>query len=472
MNCGSVLLIDDDPLVLESLTLALRDEGYEVATATGGPQAIDLCREQMFEVVVCDIRMPELNGIETLRAIKKIHLATRTIVITGYADDSDAAVEALRLGVDDYLLKPFDDQLLLHSLAQHVERFRLAAENTRLNQELREANALLQRENSRLKRQTREHYKFDQIIGSSAMMGEVYRLLEPVIDSEITVLFTGETGTGKELFARALHYNGPRQGASFVPVHCGALQESLLESELFGVIPNYPGLHSPTGKKGLFEEADGGTLFLDEIGEMSPAMQVKLLRVLQDGEIQRVGDTLGRRVDVRVLVATNRRLEEEVEQGRFRQDLFYRLTGVEIPLPPLRERGEDIPLLVRHFLDLHGEKTGYDSPVLAPEALALLQGYAWPGNVRELEKELARAATLANGAESILPEHFSARLCQAASSAPSCAHGSLSEVERRHILQVLQQSKWSIQRTAETLGIHRNTLTRKMAEHGLHKNNS
>ena len=465
MPKAAVLLVDDDPLVLETLGLSIEDEGYTVTAATSGQQAVGWCREHEFAVVVCDIRMPGMNGIETLRAIKELHPAVRTIVITGYADDIDTPVEALRLGVDDYLLKPFSNEMLLHSLAQNVERFHLEAENARLGRELREANARLQQENVQLRREVAGVYRFEGILGASPVLAEVYRLMAAVIDSDIRVLLSGETGTGKDLVARAIHYQGPRQQARFVPVHCGAIQESLLESELFGVIPHYPGLHSPTGKKGLFEEADGGTLFLDEVGEMGPAMQVKLLRVLQDGQVQRVGDTVPRKVEVRIIAATNRDLEQEVAEGRFRQDLYFRLTGIEIRLPPLRQRREDIPLLARHFLEAHNEKR-QNRAAFSREALELLEHYAWPGNVRELEKEVERAATLA-GVGEILPEHFSARLRRPAQQQESGATGTLSELEGRHIQVVLQQTGGNIQRAAEVLGIHRNTLTRKIDEHGL-----
>ena len=469
MPRGSILLIDDDALVLQSLSLSLEDEDYAVTTACGGKEAIALCKEQRFEVVVCDIRMPQMNGIDTLRAIKQIQPEVRTIVITGYADDPSVPVEALRLGVDDYLLKPFDDELLFHSVARNLEHFRLQQENVRLYAELQEANARLQLENIQLKREVVGRYHLENIVGTSPAMIEVYRLLEAVVDSDITVLLSGETGTGKEILARVIHYSGPRGEFSFVPVHCGAVQESLLESELFGVIPHYPGLHSPTGKKGLFEEADGGTLFLDEVSEMGPAMQVKLLRVLQDGEIQRVGDTLHGRVDVRLIAATNRSLEKEVEEGRFRQDLYYRLTGIEIRLPPLRERVEDIPLLARHFLEEFSKKTGKDSSRFTPEALDLLSGHDWPGNVRELEKEVERAMTLAGEGANIVAEHFSTRLTGRPSRLPerTGAEVTLDELERCHIQGVLAKTGWNIQGAAEILGIHRNTLTRKIVEHGL-----
>ena len=469
MSRGAVLLVDDDTLVLQSLSLCLEDQGYTVTPATSGQQAVELCQTHSFEVVVCDIRMPGMNGIETLRAIKQIQPGVRTIVITGYADDSDAPVQAIRLGVDDYLLKPFGDELLHHSVAQNVERFRLEAENARLCQELCQANARLRQENVQLRRQVAGRYQFADIIGASPAMAAVHRLLAPVVDSDITVLLTGETGTGKDLIARAIHYDGPRREASFVPVHCGAVQESLLESELFGVIPHYPGLHSPTGKKGLFEEADGGTLFLDEISEMAPPMQVKLLRALHDGEIQRVGDTMPRRVDVRVIAASNCNLEGAVSEGRFRQDLYFRLAGIEIHLPPLRERREDIPPLARHFLNAFSTRTGRNGLDFDPAALDLLTAYAWPGNVRELEKEVERAATLVGDSTAIGPEHFSNRLTHPAPSASAepTEYRTLTELERHQIRTVLDATDWNIGHAADLLGIHRNTLTRKIADHGL-----
>ncbi len=467
MSETNVLLVDDDALVLQRLSLSLEDEGYNVATATSGKEAIALCHEQTFSVVICDIRMPEMNGIETLSVTKEIHPDMRTIVITGSADDSQTPVQAVRLGVDDYLLKPFDDELLHHSVAQNVERFNLQEDNARLHAELQQANARLRQENTQLRREVAGRYPFADIVGASPAMQVVYQLLHPVIDSDITVLIAGATGTGKDLIARAIHYNGPRRDASFVPVHCGAIQESLLESELFVVIPHYPGLHSPTGKKGLFEEADGGTLFLDEVGEMEPSMQVKLLRVLQDGEIQHVGDTQPRQVDVRVVAATNRNLEQEVEEGRFRQDLYYRLAGIEVQVPPLRQRRGDIPLLAQHFFKAHCAKMQRAALTLDPAVIELLEQYPWPGNVRELQKEIERAATLA-AHQAIAPQHFSKRLLESPNPLPAGTGAAipLHEVERRHIHGVLQETEWNIQQAA-ALGIHRNTLARKIAEYDL-----
>jgi two-component system, NtrC family, response regulator HupR/HoxA len=465
---GTVLLVDDNLTVLETLRLCLEDAGFVVTAASGGREAIALCHTSAFDVVVCDVRMPDIDGIETLRAIKALHPQVRAVVITAYSDDPRTPVEAIGLGVDDYLLKPFDDRLLVHNVARNVERHRLGAENTRLQQELSQANTRLRQENSRLRQQAGEGAPFSGLIGKGPAITKVLTRLQAVLDSDITVLLSGETGTGKELAARGLHYGGARSAASFVPVHCGAVQESLLESELFGVIPHYPGLHSPMGKKGLLQEADGGTLFLDEVGETSPAMQVKLLRALQDGEILRIGDTRPITVDVRIIAATNRDLEAEVEAGRFREDLYFRLAGVDVALPPLRDRPEDLPLLTSHFHQLCRERLDRPSSTLTAEALQLLAGYHWPGNVRELEKEIDRATTLA-GDGSIAPDHFSERLQEQAPAMPAVTGGAvtLAELERRHLEGVLALAKGSIGRAADILGIHRNTLSRKMTEYGL-----
>ncbi|MDA0335074.1 MAG: sigma-54 dependent transcriptional regulator [bacterium] len=434
-HAGAILLVDDDVTVLETLRLCLQDSGYAVTTASGGAEAIRLCREGCFEVVVCDIRMPEVDGIAALRSIKEIHPGVRTIIITGYAADPRAPVEALRLGVDDYLLKPFDDQLLLHSVERNLEHYRLGAENARLQQDLTEANARLRRENTRLRVQAADRSAFRELVGSGPAMERVLGLLQAVLDSDIMVLLYGETGTGKEIVARALHYGGPRRDASFVPVHCGAIQETLLESELFGVIPHYPGLHSATGKKGLLQEADG--------------------------------DTRPIRVDVRVLAATNRDLTVEVEAGRFRQDLYYRLTGVEVRLPPLRERPEDIPLLARHFLEEVCARRGRLTPDVSPETLPMLGTHAWPGNVRELAKEIERAVTLTRDGQ-LGPGNFSERLQERLPAMPveTGMAVSLTKVEERHIIGVLDLVQGNIGRAAEILGIHRNTLSRKLAEYG------
>ncbi len=469
MSTGSILLVDDDDLVLASLSLALEDAGFAVTTADNGNTAVELCTTQVFHVVVCDIRMPGMNGIETLRAIKQLHPDVRTIVITGYAEDPEAPVEAIGLGVDDYLLKPFDNSLLVHRLERNVERTRLEQDNARLHEELQDANERLERENRQLKTEVTGRYLLSDIIGDSRNMLAVQALLEPVIDSDLTVLITGETGTGKDLIARAVHYNGPRRRASFVPVHCGALQESLLESELFGVIPHYPGLHSPTGKKGLFEEADGGTLFLDEVGEMSSAMQVKLLRALQDGEFLRVGDTTPRRANVRIVAATNRDLALEVEEGRFRSDLYYRLAGVEVALPPLRERDDDVLRLATSALTEFGEGRSRWPASFSSEALELIEAYRWPGNVRELRKEIERAATMA-GSDPIEVRHFSDRVSAAVDVPQAAGPRSLAETERRQIAGVLEETGWNVQAAARILGVHRNTLTRRIRDYDLRRN--
>ena len=465
---GKILLDDDDDLVLSALTLSLEDAGFVVVTANNGALAVERVEAEPFDVVVCDIRMTGMGGIATLGAIKTRRPETRTIVITAYADDPKTPVEAIELGVDDYLLKPFDGSLLIHRLERNVDSVRLQRENTRLAEELRLANDSLRRENRQLKQEVSGRFPLSDIIGDSRAMAAVHELLGPVIDSSITVLITGETGTGKDLLARAIHYNGPRRNASLVPLHCGAVQESLLESELFGVVANYPGLHSPTGKKGLFEEADGGTLFLDEVGEMGSAMQVKLLRALQDGEFLRVGDTVPRHADVRVLAATHRDLEREVEEGRFRADLYYRLAGVEIPLPPLRERDDDAMPLALAALQELATRDGKETAGFSQEAVDLIETYRWPGNVRELHKEVERALTMA-GAAPIEARHFSPRVRESAGEPPAAGPRSMAEIERRHLLSVLQETDWNVVAAARILGLHRNTLTRRIEQYDLHK---
>lgn len=465
---GKILLVDDDELVLASLSLSLEDAGFHVVTANSGVFAVECVEVDRYDVVVCDIRMPGMDGIATLRAIKKKRPELRTVVITGYADDPKTPVEAIELGVDDYLLKPFDSSLLIHRLEHHIDSLRLQLENGRLTEELRLANDSLRRENRQLRQDVSGRFPLSDIIGQSPAMAAVHELLTPVLDSSITVLITGETGTGKDLLARAIHYNGPRSGASFVPLHCGAVQESLLESELFGVVANYPGLHSPTGKKGLFEEADGGTLFLDEVGEMGAAMQVKLLRALQDGEFLRVGDTTPSRADVRVLAATHRDLNCEVEEGRFRQDLYYRLAGIEIPLPPLRERDDDALPLAQAALQELAARDGKTTAGFSPEAVELIETYRWPGNVRELRKEVERGLTMAGGAP-IEALHFSPRVRESAGEPPAAGPRAMAEVERRHLLSVLEETDWNVVAAARILGLHRNTLSRRMQQHDLHK---
>jgi two-component system, NtrC family, response regulator PilR len=369
-----VLVADDERSMRELLSIVLRREGYEVLVAAEGGAAIEAIERGGVDLIICDIRMPDMSGIDVLRRAKAIDPDVDGIVITAFAS-AETAVDALRLGACDYLTKPFDVDELKIKLRTALDRRRL------------------QRENLALKRALGEAHRFCDIIGSSPAMQAVYKMIAAVAATTSTVLITGESGTGKELAARAIHFNSLRRDRPFVALNCGALTETLLESELFGHVRGaFTGAN--VTKKGLLEVAERGTVFLDEIAETSLAMQVKLLRVLQERTFRRVGGTEEIEVDIRIVAATNRDLRKEVADGRFREDLYYRINVIPVHLPPLRERREDIPLLAQHFVDGFARQLGKQVVGLSKEALAALEGYAWPGNVRELENAMERAVAL------------------------------------------------------------------------------
>ena len=373
-----VLIVDDERSMREMLSIALADEGYEIRTAEDGDRALELLRAEPFEVLVSDIRMPGTDGIELLRQVRSFSPQTDVILITAHAS-MDSAIEALRLGAYDYVTKPFDVAELKIAVRHALERQALERENVLLRGELT------------------EQHGFDNLVGVSAGMRRVFELIRRVKDSSSTVLIVGESGTGKELVARAIHYNGARAAAPFVAVNCAALPAQLLESELFGHVRGaFTG--ADRHKQGLFEAAQGGTILLDEIGDMPLELQPKLLRVLEDRKLRRVGATTDSEIDVRVLAATNQDLRAALAQGRFREDLYYRLNVIQIDLPPLRERREDVPLLARHFLEKLSGESDQPPRTLSPEAERLLMAYEWPGNVRELFNAMRHAVTMATGA--------------------------------------------------------------------------
>ncbi len=376
MDRARILVVDDKENILNLFARILGDT-YEVTTAADGGRAISLIGGQEFDVIVTDLRMPGADGFEVLRAAKARAPDTEVIMMTAYAIVQDA-VSAMKQGAYDYLQKPFDPDDASLVIARALERKRLRAQTQTLRRELEGV------------------YSFHNLVGKSPPMKDVYQLLEQASKLEITVLLNGETGTGKELAARAIHYHSGRKERRFVPVNCGALPSELVESELFGHAKG-----SFTGavgaKPGLFEEAEGGTIFLDEIGELPLPVQVKLNRVLQEKEVRRVGDNRAEKVDVRVIAATHRDLKAETAAGRFREDLFYRLNVFPILLPALRDRREDIPLLATHFLEKHASALRKDLSKLEPDALRALTGYPWPGNVRELENAVERAVAVAKG---------------------------------------------------------------------------
>jgi DNA-binding NtrC family response regulator len=375
-----VLLVDDEPALLKALESLLRRSGHNVVALDNPITALQRLAAEDFDVALLDIKMPQLSGLELLNAVKHRRPEVEVIIMTGHAT-VETALQALKMGAYDYLTKPFDDvELVARSVAKAAERKALYDRNRQLETQLRE----------------RVGNATDGLVGGSPPIREVTRMIEAVAYSAATVLITGESGTGKELVARALHARSPRRANPFVALNCGALTETLLESELFGHVKgSFTG--AQRDQKGLFDAADGGTIFLDEIGDIPPATQVRLLRVLQEGEFKRVGATDAIRVDVRVIAATHRDLPKLVKTGKFREDLFYRLNVINVQLPPLRDRVEDVALLAHHFLRRYTERLSKKVKGISAEAMELLSGYRWPGNVRELENAIERAVVLCRG---------------------------------------------------------------------------
>jgi two-component system, NtrC family, response regulator AtoC len=444
-----ILAVDDDAIACQLLQEVLQKEGYRVSTATSGQDAIRLAQEVPFDLAILDIRMPDVSGIEVLKALKRINTQMPVLMTTAYSS-MQTAIEATRQGAYDYLSKPCKIEELTLTVKRALEQYRLLQENHYFRQELR------------------EKYKFENIIGMTPAMLEIYKTVARLVDSKTTVLIQGESGTGKELIARALHFNGARAERPFVPVDCASLTESLLESELFGHVRGaFTG--AVETKKGLFEKADGGTIFLDEIAEISPALQAKLLRVLQQHEIRRVGGTEPIALDVRVIAATNKDVEALVKAGRFREDLFYRLHVVTLHLPPLRERQEDIPLLANYFLRKHSEANQKLITHITPEALQVLCAHTWPGNVRELEHSIERGVTLTMN-NCLMPEDLPPKLRQqTTASSPGLSQPwlSLDELEKQHIQAVLRLTQGNKKKAAQILGINRRSLYRMAQRHGL-----
>lgn len=448
---GSLLLVDDDRQVLESMADWLRDQGYQLDVASSYAGAVELLGKKSYELLLVDIRLQDGDGFDLLAHAKQNFPGLTVILITGYGT-VETAIEAIRAGAFDLLTKPLID-----------EELELAIER-----------ALKQRtvieENKSLKAQLDLRFGLESIVGHDHRMAKVYDLVDCVADTKATVLITGESGTGKSLVARAIHRRSARRDKPFIEVACGALTETLLESELFGHVAGaFTG--ATTDKTGKFLQADGGTIFLDEIGTASPSMQVKLLRVLQELQFEAVGGNKTHHVDTRIILATNEDLGKLVVEGRFRQDLFYRINVINVELPALRDRVSDIPLLAQHFLTEVCAETGKPMKAFNPEALAALQRYRWPGNVRELENAMERALLLSKG-ETLgledLPQQIAAvgplameplgtRTLKEALAAP----------ERQIIFEVLQSNGWNRFATAEVLGINRTTLYKKMKRLGL-----
>jgi DNA-binding NtrC family response regulator len=447
-EAGKILVVDDQADMRGLLSDVLEGEGYQVGTAESGEKALEVLAEEQYDLVLSDLRMKGMLGTTLLSEIKHRYPETGVILMTAFGT-IETAIEAIKGGAMDYLIKPVKTEDVLRIVGRAVREVHL------------------RREVTHLRREVYKEYSFHQILGKSRPMQEVFELIRRVADSPSNVLITGESGTGKELVAKAIHYNSDRRESPFVPINCAAIPEQLLESELFGHVRG-AFTDAKADRPGLFEEAQKGTIFLDEISELPLMLQAKLLRAIQEREIRRVGSTKSVAVDVRIIAATNLNLAEEVKSKHFREDLYYRLNVIELRLPPLRERRDDIPLLVESFLRKCAKTNRKPLEGITESALALLIDYHWPGNVRELENIIERAVTLARG-EKIMPEDL-----------PPAVQGSrgdrkvlddaaertlpLQEVEWEYIKKILEKTGGNKYQAAQTLGIDRKTLYRKLAE--------
>ena len=445
----TVLVMEDDAAMRELLHEALTDEGFKVELAAGGRQGIARVKAGGIDLVVTDVKMPDLDGLDALQEIRAVEPSPLVIVITAFGS-IETAIKAVKLGAHDYITKPFEIDALTLAVGKALDE------------------RGLRREVVRLRREVERSYRFDNIIGKSPSMHEVFGLVRRLASSLANVLITGESGTGKELVARAIHYNSPRAKRGFVAVNCAAIPDTLLESELFGY-KRGAFTDARTDHPGMFVEADGGTLFLDEVGDLTPPLQAKLLRVLQEREIRPLGASRPEKVDVRVLSATNRDLEQRMQKGAFREDLFYRLNVIQIALPPLRARTEDILPLANHFLAIAAERTPKQIHSFSQAALKALLSYPWPGNVRELENVIERAVALAELSELTpddLPAHVRERRAADLLSGALARSLTLADVEREYITRVLEAEGGNKTRAAARLGLDRKTLYRKLEEYG------
>jgi two-component system NtrC family response regulator len=447
-----ILIVDDEKNYLLVLDALLSEAGYEVVTADGGARALSMLDEEEPDLMLTDMRMPRMTGLELIKASKERHPDLPVIVMTAFGTVENA-VEAMKSGAVDYIMKPFENQALLLTVQKALKLSRLLTQNRLLREEVQKGQG------------------FGQIVGDSRAMRQVYELVEKVAATKATVLITGESGTGKELIARAIHSRSPRAEEPFVAVNCMALSETLLESELFG--HEKGAFTGAVGRrKGRFELADKGTLFLDEVGEIATSLQVKLLRVLQERTFERVGGNLPIGVDVRIVAATNRDLTQAVATGRFREDLFYRLNVVRLNLPPLRERKEDLPSLVAHFVRRYAAEVGRALPQVSQAAMQSIYDYAWPGNVRELENALERAVIM-SGAEirpADLPLEVRPEVAEPC--APELPRDmgiteAVEDLERRMIQRALAEAHGVAAHAAEALGLAKSNLAYKMKKYGL-----
>jgi len=462
----SILIVDDQPEILNALERLLKNN-YKIFRSDSGIEALDLLKKNQVQVIISDQRMPQMTGVEFLEKSIKIIPNAIKLMITAYAD-INASISAVNKGqIFYYISKPWEDDELLLIVQRAFERYQLIEENNILNEKLIELNKQLQDENILLKKNIQQQYDFSNIIGHSQKMLDVFKLVSKVIDTPTTVMLYGETGTGKEMLAHAIHYNSNRKDKMFVAQNCGAFTETLLESELFGHVKGaFTG--ASNNKKGLFEIADGGTVFLDEIADTSPAFQTKLLRVLQEGEIKSVGAEKSTKIDVRIIAATNKNLEEESNKGNFRKDLFYRLNVFPVTLPPLKERNDDIEDLVHFFIQKFSKRINKKIKGIESEALKLLQKSDFPGNIRELENEIERAITLADENAYITKDILSPRFqsSKITTDNSTIENGNIKEqvenLEKNLIQQALQKTNGNILKAAELLGLSRQGLHKKL----------
>ncbi len=470
-----ILVIDDEETVRELLEAFFTEKGYSVKTATNGVAGLELLKQEKFDLFFVDLIMPEMGGIDVLRECAALNIKTPSIVITAFAT-IQTAVDAMKLGAFDYTTKPFILEELLISAKRAIDVSKI------------------QKENLMLKKQLKQKYKFPGLIGSSPQMRKIYELIEKIADTESTILITGESGTGKEVVAKTIHYNSSRVQNAFVPINCAAIPKDLLESELFGHEKGaFTGAINT--RIGRFELANGGTIFLDEIGELHPSLQVKLLRVLQEREFERVGSTKTLKIDVRVIAATNKDLETATKEGNFRDDLYYRLNVIPLHIPPLRKRREDIPLLIEHFMHIFCKKKKKELLRIQHDAMECIIGYRWPGNVRELENLVERLVILNDsGVVTIedLPERFNTSKCDHVQPsqvsvvrdvAQKTEHAGfqgmvlpfegvdlndmLNEIEKTFILQAMERAGGVKKKAADMLGLNRTTLLEKLKKKGI-----
>ncbi len=445
---GSILVIDDEGGIRESLEVLLSLEGYSIKTASDGEQGLRMLEMESFDLVLLDLALPGQSGLDLLPQIKERKPETPVIMITAYGTVENV-VEAIRAGAENFVQKPWDNEKLLADIRSAVARYKAEEENLQL------------------KRTLKQRYNFANIVGKSEIMLRVFDLVSQVAPSRSTVLIQGESGTGKELIAKAIHANSPRKDKPFVPINTGAMPTELLESTLFGHVKG-AFTSAIASKKGLFEVANGGTLFLDEIATMGTDTQAKILRVLQDRRFMHLGGIQEIQVDVRIIAATNIDLRQAVREGKFREDLFYRLNVIMVDLPPLRARREDIPLLVNHFLDFYANENGLSPRRLSADALRALIDYEWPGNVRELENSIERGVVLSSGpviGSELLPGHITGRSFQDAlleHNPNASLFDILEDIERRIIVEKLERCNWNQTDAAEQFHIPLSTLNQKI----------